>query len=319
MYNAYMDLINIKNALDVPLHLLRYFYYVAKYQHFTKAADALNMTQPPLSRRIQQLEESLGVTLFHRTNREVTLTKAGEYLLEASTRMFQILDKDIDTVIRIHEGKSGIITLAFTGSTMPSLLPLILKKSRECYPDLLVHVRQLTTTQQIKALNNGSIDLGLLVPPVFDPSIETTLIRKEPYIICIPLMHPLAQETHIAISDLKNEPFVMAPESAGKGYYDAVMTLCEMANFRPKVMQTAQEQTTIVSLVAANFGIAIVPEATQYFHHPGVVYRYLTDTVYNKTAIAWNRQHQLSDSRLLADLIVNEFTQLNPGNPTITD
>lgn len=294
----------------MPIHQLKYFYEVAKHCHFTNAAKELHMSQPPLTRRIQQLEETLGVVLLNRSKRTVTLTPAGEYLFEACTRLFKILEHDIENVKKIGKGEKGTITIGFTGSVVNDLLPKILKQARITYPDLHIHVSQLTTAQQIKSLNDGSIDLGLLVSPIDEKNIATRLIRTEPFVACIPKTHPFVLKDILTIDMFKNELFIMTPKESGSGYYNAFMNLCSKGGFYPKIVQTAQEQNTIVSLVAAQIGVAFVPESTRQFQHDEIIYRSLAESIYKETSIAWNTQLEHHNRHLMLRFIEEYFIDI---------
>lgn len=269
-------------------HLL-YFKTVAEHLNFTRAAEALNMSQPPLSHQIKQLETYLDVKLFHRTNRTVKLTAAGQYFYEVTVRTLNNLNSHIKTVRKIDQGEIGKVRIGFGGSVVYDVLPKIIQHLHASYPELKLNVKQLTTSQQIDALNNGDIDIGILVPPIQDSSIKIMPIRREEFIVCLHKNHPLAKQTEpLKTASFRDEPIIMTPYSAGSGYYEAVMSLCNKGGFSPHITQTAEEQHTIVSLVASGIGIAFVPLSTSMIHQEKVVYRKLTEKVYKETAVAWN-------------------------------
>ncbi|WP_340084330.1 LysR family transcriptional regulator [Siminovitchia sp. FSL H7-0308] len=270
-------------------HLV-YFKTVAEHLNFTKAAKHLNISQPPLSYQIKQLEELLGVPLFHRTNRKVELTDAGKYFYEVTIKTLHNLDNHIDHVRKIGKGEIGSLRIGFGGSVIYDILPKIIRSIRQRYSELKLTVQQLTTFQQVNALKNGEIDIGILVPPINEESINILPIRKEEFIVCLNKNHPLSSRKEpLAVQLFSNEDVIMTPHYAGIGYYESVINLCKRGGFTPHVAQTAQEQLTIVSLVASGLGVAFVPLSTANIYHENVVYRTLQEKVYKETAIAWNK------------------------------
>lgn len=269
-------------------HLI-YFRAVAEHLNFTRAAESLNMSQPPLSYQIKQLEDYLGVDLFHRTKRTVKLTEAGEYFYEVTVRTLNNFNNHIETVRKIGQGEIGNLRTGFGGSIVYDILPKIIQHIHSQYPKLKLTVQQLTTSQQINALKNGDIDIGILVPPIYDQSINVLPIRKEEFIVCLHKDHPLAQyPAPLNIDLFRDENIIMTPYEAGAGYYESIMRLCQLGGFSPNITQTAQEQHTIVSLVASGIGIAFVPSSSSRINQENVVYRKLTEKVYKETAVAWN-------------------------------
>lgn len=287
-------------------HLV-YFKTVAEHLNFTKAAKHLNISQPPLSHQIKQLEELLGVNLFYRTNRKVELTEAGKYFYEVTIKTLNNLENQIETVRKIGNGEIGNLRIGFGGSVIYDILPKIIHDIHQRYPELKLTVQQLTTFQQVNALKNGEIDIGILVPPINEVSIKTLPIRKEQFVVCLNKNHPLSNiKEPLPIKLFSNEDIIMTPYFAGMGYYESVISLCKLGGFTPNVTQTAQEQQTIVSLVASGLGVAFVPLSTSNIHHKNVVYRKLQEKVYKETAIAWNKGDITPSVQLFLSFIKNK-------------
>lgn len=294
----------------MELRHLKYFISVAQHLNFSEAAKQLNISQPPLSRQIQQLEEELSVKLLTRTNRHVELTEAGTHFLESAKRTLNLIDYDILTAQKIHEGETGVLTIGFGGSVVFDLLPKVIKRVRAHYPNLQLNLRQLTTTEQITSLLNGTIDVGILVPPVDNQKINTIPIREEAFVVCVPNRHPLSTCTSpIAMKEFTDENIIMTPKEAGKGYYDAVLSLCRQGGFFPKITQTAQEQQTLVSLVAAELGVAFVPESTKLISHKNVKYLSLQEKQRKISAVAWNNEYSIPTVKLFTDILFEGFTE----------
>lgn len=275
----------------MELRHLRYFIAVAEELHFGNAAKRLNISQPPLSQQIKQLEEQLQVNLFNRTNKKVELTEAGKLLYDHAVRLLREVEATIEDVQSVAKGLKGELKLGFSGSVAFEILPLLLQASRTYFPEITIELAQLTTSEQVKALEYREIDIGILVPPIDNPVIETEPFRIEEFVVCLPETHPLTQQKVIDIQDLQHESFIMAPKHSGVGYYHSIFAIFEDAGFTPHISQTANEQLTMVSLVASGFGVAIVPQSTQAIQIKGVTYRKLAKSYLNKNSIAWNKHN----------------------------
>ncbi len=273
----------------MELRHLRYFLAVAEELHFNRAAERLHIAQPPLSQQIKQLETELGVELFdRRTKRQVKLTEAGHVLLQATYRILTQVEQAIQDTQRASRGESGTLIVGFTSTVVYDSLPTILSQYRQQFPDVNLVLQELTTTQQEEALQNHQIEIGFCHPPLKDETLEFELILQEPLVVALPDTHPLAHETMISISSLAEESFVLFPRHLGPGFYDQIVSICQQANFNPNVTQEAVQMQTIIGLVSANFGIALVPASLQNLLRAGVIYKPLKDPApHVDVAIAW--------------------------------
>ncbi|GAK02979.1 aromatic hydrocarbon utilization transcriptional regulator CatR [Geomicrobium sp. JCM 19037] len=278
----------------MELRHLRYFIAVAEELHFGNAAKKLKISQPPLSAQIKELEEELGVQLFERTKRTVALTEAGKYYYEMSRKTLQRIDKDRDTVQVIARGEQGKVAIGFGGSVVYEILPKVLKQIKKSFPKLELHVSQQTTNQQMASLKTGEIDIALLVPPVDDEDIHTFPFYREALIVCLPKTHPLAKVPEpLTMEQLHKEPLIVSPRSAGEGYFDAINALFIKSHTTMNISQYSTEQQTMVSLVAAEFGISFVPESTRLIKHENVVYRQIDVLHHKETVLAWSKATQV--------------------------
>ncbi|MFC0271835.1 LysR family transcriptional regulator [Metabacillus herbersteinensis] len=277
----------------MELRHLKYFIMVAEELHFGRAAKRLNISQPPLSQQIKQLEQELNITLFNRTNRSVELTVTGEVFLEKSRKILNYINNACEEAQGVDRGEIGELVLAFGGSAAFDLLPTIIQTCNKLLPNITLDLIQLTTSEQIKALEESRIHVGLLVSPIESSLIDTEMLRTESFVVCLPDYHPLAKRNGpINAIELANEKFIMPPMQAGKGYYDAINKIYEDAGFTPNVVQTAKEQHTMVSLVAAGIGIVIVPESTQFIKLEGIVYKLFNKPYIKVNSIAWNKDNK---------------------------
>lgn len=273
----------------MELRHLRYFVAVAEELHFNRAADRLHIAQPPLSQQIKHLETELGVELFHRrTKRQVQLTEAGHVLLQAAYQILAQLEHAVDETQRAGRGEIGTLTIGFTSSVVYDILPAILYQFRQHFPQVDLVLQELTTTQQEEALHHHRIEIGFCHPPLKDSRLSLEYILQEPLVVALPETHPLATETAVSIGSLANESFILFPRPLGPGLYDQIVSFCEQANFSPKVMQEAIQMQTIIGLISAEMGVALVPASLQSLQRAGVVYRPLQSaTPQVETAMVW--------------------------------
>ncbi|MGL4307033.1 MAG: LysR substrate-binding domain-containing protein [Mycobacteriaceae bacterium] len=278
----------------MELRHLRYFITVAEELHFGRAAQRLNMTQQPLSRQIRDLELEIQVTLFHRTKRTVRLTEAGKVFLERSYLVLAQLEQAIAVTQQIGRGEVGRLAIGFVDSAMYTLLPEIVRVFREQFPAVELRLYELTTAQQIQALHHKQVDIGIVRSAISEPGLSVECFLPESLVLALPENHPLSAQTQVSLSTLADELFILFPAKMGPVFYDQIITICQQAGFRPKVAQEAVQMQTIVGLVAAGLGIAIVPASLQNFHRSGVIYRPLQEQI-PKTGLylAW-RQHDIS-------------------------
>jgi DNA-binding transcriptional LysR family regulator len=264
----------------MELRHLRYFVAVAEELHFGRAAERLGIAQPPLSQQIKFLEGEIGAPLFLRTKRHTELTAAGESLLTDARKILSNADSAVLAARRAARGESGQLVVGFVNSAVYGELTNIFRLMRQRYPDMTLVLQDLTSEEQVAAIKNHQLDVGLVRPPIADaaPLILKTVYR-EPLVVALPRGHRLAREKQLLMRWLSNELFLHVPRSLGPGFFDQFIRLCAQAGFAPKVVQEAHSTQTIISLVAAGMGIAIVPEAMRHFQRTGVVYRPLKPPV----------------------------------------
>ncbi|MEK4884861.1 LysR substrate-binding domain-containing protein [Bacillus sp. FSL W8-1127] len=295
----------------LELRHLKYFVTVAEELHFGKAAARLNMAQPPLSSQIRQLEEEIGVPLFHRTKRKVELTKEGQVFLEKVYLILKNLEDAIETVRMVNRGEIGEIAIGFISSASYDILPAIIQHYRKKYPNIHIDLLQLTTEEQVKALHEGRIDVGILCHPIENDNVLFEVIRQEPMVIALPKDHPLARETSsINLNDLSNDPFIVTGRKANQRHYDTLIKLCYQAGFSPKVVQETKELSTVLSLVSSGMGVALVPASIQSIFKNKVIYRNIRNHPYTTTALAWKSGNLSPTVRAFIELVKKSIIPL---------
>jgi len=257
----------------MDLKKLRYFIAVAEELHFNRAAQKLNMTQPPLSQQIQVLEEELGVKLLERTKRQVRLTTAGAIFLEEARNIVAHLERSIKMTQLASEGKIGNLSIGFVDSAAGGMMVNVLKEYRERFPDVQLTLSEMTSAEQLKALHDGEIDVGF--HRLLDPSkhITSRLFTNESLVAVLPKTHPLADQPTVSLHALAEEPFILSPHHMGASFHDLIIDFCRQHGFQPRIVQEAVQMYTIVNLAAAGIGISIVPSSVSVFQRSDVVFR----------------------------------------------
>lgn len=256
---------------------LRYFVAVAERLHFGRAAAALHISQPPLSRAIRALEASLGIALFARSRRRVELTPEGARLLEEARRTLAQLERTVLELRGLASGERGRLRIGFVSLADFGVLPGLLKAYKSAHPAVRLSLREMLSPEQSAALAAGELDFGLLLPPAA-PALEHLVVQRERFVAALPAQHRLARERgRLALSALAGESFVMVPREIAPGLYDIVAGLAARAGIAFNVAQEAIQMQTVVSLVSSGLGAAIVPASLANLGRRGVVYRPLAD------------------------------------------
>jgi DNA-binding transcriptional LysR family regulator len=266
--------------MNLPeLRQLRYFVAVAERLHFGRAAEALHMSQPPLSRAIRALEDELGVTLFVRSKRRVELTAAGARLLEETRRVTAQLERALHELRALGSGGGGRLRLGFVSLADYGVLPDLLKSYKAAQPGVRLSLREMLSPDQAAALAAGELDFGLLLPPVAGSArLEHVVVQRERFLVALSSRHRLARgSARLALRELSGEPFVMIPRQIAPRLYDIVAQLAAQAGVSLNVAQEAIQMQTVVSLVSSGLGAAIVPASVAQLGRHGVAYRELAD------------------------------------------
>jgi DNA-binding transcriptional LysR family regulator len=266
--------------MNLPeLWQLRYFVALAERLHFGRAAQALHISQPPLSRAIRALEERLGVRLFARTRRRVELTAEGGRLLEEARRLIAQLERSVLELRGMAAGEQGRLRVGFVSLADYGVLPELLRRYKSARPGVALALREMVSPEQASALAAGELDFGLLLAPVAgEAALEHLVVQRERFVAALPARHRLARGPgRLKMSELAGEPLVMIPRDIAPRLYDIVRGLAARGGFPLNVAQEAIQMQTVVSLVSSGLGVSIVPASVANLGRRGVVYRELTD------------------------------------------
>ncbi|WP_372097719.1 LysR family transcriptional regulator [Tistrella mobilis] len=258
----------------IDLRQLRQFIAVAEELHFHRAAERLNMSQPPLTATVRQLEEEIGAELLERGNRVIRLTPAGKALLEHARRTVEQADLAVTAARDAAAGCTGILRLTYVGSAMYGRLAETVRNFRRGFPEVRLELKEATTAAQVTALREGVSDLAVLLPPLPDDTgLHMSEFDEDRFAIALPAAHSLADKADVALSDLADEPFVMWPAAEGRGFHHQVIQLCTTAGFVPQVVQEAHQMHGVLALVAVEIGVSVVPASMTGFRADEIVYR----------------------------------------------
>ncbi len=256
---------------------LRYFVCVADDLHFGRAAERLGMAQAALSQQIRQLEDRVGTRLFDRTTRSVRLTDAGGVFLQNAVHLLAELDATVLETRAAANIERGRIRAGAVLAAMTQVLPAAIAEFHQRHPDVEVDLADLTTAEQIDGLENGTLDLGFLHPPLAPGPIKLTPLSSEGFVVLLPHDHALARKNDVGLKDLKDCRLVGQRMAIGAHYHNVIVDHCRRIGFRPTFVQESSSTLTAAVLVAAKVGVAILPERAQFISLPGVVFRPLPE------------------------------------------
>jgi len=264
------------------------FLSVAEELHFRRAAERLRIAQPYLTTRIRRLEERLGLRLLDRTTRSVRLTPAGEKFYERAKYAISQIEDAVATTKLVAEGRAGRLNIGFTPAAAFNVLPRLLRDLRKAHPSLAVSLSYKETAPQIRELVEGRLHFGFLRLPVHTRRLNTLVLAREGVVAALPIDHRLSARTPLRLEDLAGETFIQYQPILGVDFQEHVVSYCNRAGFSPRAAQEVSDTPSAIAMVAAGFGVAILPGWVQQASHPSVVFRGLPEIPpVVDLAIAW--------------------------------
>jgi LysR family transcriptional regulator, benzoate and cis,cis-muconate-responsive activator of ben and cat genes len=252
---------------------LKYFVAVAEELHFGRAAERLEMAQPPLSRQIAQLERDLDVLLFDRSRSQIRLTQAGETLFERTREILELLDTAYRETTLIGKGGAGILRIGFVGSATHGPLPRLIKAFRSNYPPVDLALYAMNNAESERALVQREIDIAVARPRLSGDEFRTDILNSEPFILALPEDSKWSKFDKVPLADLHDEVFVLFPRRPRPAYCDRILEVCRQEGFAPKQPVMSQDFQTAISLVSVGVGISVVPESVSQSKIPGIAFR----------------------------------------------
>jgi DNA-binding transcriptional LysR family regulator len=250
----------------MELRHLRYVVTLAETLHFGRAAERLNLSQPPLSHQIRQLEEELRIKLFHRTKRQVQLTEAGRMFVQEARVILAQASHAANLASRVNHGEVGQLTIGVAGPADAPIFVQILRAFARKHPKVRIVLRNLSTLDQTQAISEGRLHVGFVALPIDDAGLATETVMRRPIMIALPADHPLASRDRIPLKALAGEPQIMFARSNGPRFFDAVLAACREAGFSMNIAHEVDNLYTACALVAAGLGVCLVPASVQDTH-----------------------------------------------------
>jgi DNA-binding transcriptional LysR family regulator len=239
---------------------IRSFLSVAETLHFGRSARLLNLSQPALSLQVKALEDELGIQLLSRNRQGTVLTEAGQAFREDASAALEKLEFAKRKAQWASAGRLGYIRIGFISTAGSEIVPNLMRRFRKSYPDVEFSIRNILTGAQLEMIADGLLDVGFLRLPIeHRKEIEVTTVHREPFVAILPSWHSLSSKREIRLSELKRNPFVMYAREHAPGFHDLLSGILSNAGVVPKVVQTAGEMSTLISLVDAGVGVSIVP------------------------------------------------------------
>jgi DNA-binding transcriptional LysR family regulator len=244
----------------MELRQIRSFLSIAETLHFGRTAELIHLSQPALSLQIRALEEEVGARLFERNRRKTTLTAAGVAFRDDAAAALSQLDQAIHNARLAANGKLGRLRIGFISTVGSRIVPNIVRQFRELNPEVEFSLRAITTADQVPLLETGSLDIGFLRLPIGGhPALDVVVVHREPFVLVVPSSHNLAKRKRVRLREVSGDEFVMYERTYAPGFHDLILGILRDAMIVPNISQTAAEIATLISLVAAHMGVAILP------------------------------------------------------------
>ncbi len=277
---------------SMELRHLRYFCAVAERQSFTLAAQHLHVSQSGVSGQVRALEKELGVKLLHRNQRDVSLTAEGAVFLPEAREILAHSDRAIAMAMRASQGQYGNLGVGLCGPATAPFLPGLIREFREQQPGVTLALKDISPVRQPEALANGAIDVGFTrsVPPEFLKVLKSEVFLREPLVVALPTGHALTKEPSISLKQLAADPFVLHSREGSPDLFDMILGFCKRAKFSPRIADTPDLWQSVLTLVEAGVGIAVVPACVQHLRSNGLTFRVVRDRGCTVDVIlAWRR------------------------------
>jgi DNA-binding transcriptional LysR family regulator len=277
----------------MELRHLRYFVAVADALSFTKGAEKLRLAQPSLTRQIKDLEERIGVRLFDRTKRRVSLTEEGKFFLADAKRVLAHSAEIVQAVQRLNGRERLRLNIGYVANLFYSVLPASLAAFQCSFPLVSINLFDMTCGDQFRALEDGKIDIGFVgfQKPIEEPGLEFRLIASYKTVAALAKNNPLARKTVIKLKDLEPMFFIGLSEASYPGYRDWLITTCRQARLRPKILQEANTERTLIQAVESGLGVALLPDQIKKLSGENVSFRPISPPVASQSCIAWKKEN----------------------------
>jgi DNA-binding transcriptional LysR family regulator len=306
--------------LGMELRHLRYLVAVSDHGGFSAAARRLHIAQSAISEQLSNLEQEIAVPLFSRTSRKATLTPAGELFLIEARRVLASAQYALEVAQRAHLGKIGALRIGFFAGATGVSFPKLIRQFRKKHPGVQLSLIEMTSSQQWQALAKGQIDVGFTrrIEPEFRTELSTEAIQQDPIVAVLPKNHPAAVSGSVDLRDLANEPFVLSSRDTSPALFDKVIELCSEAGFSPRIASISTVWSSVVMMVQAGEGVALLPHNQQQFRTRDLIFSPLkAKGAYIEFVMTWSPGHDTALSRSFRELARNHATGSNTSQDSI--
>ena len=277
----------------MDLRHLRHFVVLAEALNFHRAAIRLHLAQPSLSRSIRALEDEIGLPLFLRNQREVSLTAAGRVLLPEARQLLAQARRTEALLGDLQNGQAGTLRIGFLASTAIALLPGLLRGFRQHFPQVHLELREMSSDAQLQALRDDQIDIGFIRDIGILPDIHQHLLQREALMLVLPEDHPFATESAIALHRLHHESLILLRREVAPASYDRILAQCHTHALKPHILMELAESNAVFSAVLAGLGLGFLFSAFAEIQRPGIVFRPLEDTLGDsEVSLAWRGRRE---------------------------
>jgi DNA-binding transcriptional LysR family regulator len=290
----------------MELRHLRYFVAVGEVLSFTKAAERLHLAQPSLTRQIQDLEAEIGVRLFHRNKRQVSLTPEGRSFLADAKKVLAHSSDIVESVQRLHRRETAALNIGYMANFFPTPLSVSLAAFQRRFPMVSVNLFDMSYGDQFRALDQGRIDLGFvkMQPPALESrDLQFRSLGSDRIIVALREGDELKQNAVIRLRDLGSMFFIGMSEKSYPGYRSWLTATCRLAGFAPKVLQDVELERVVLQAVGAGLGVALLPEQVEKLPHENVIFRPLAPTVRTMSCIAWKKENTSTVLKAYIDVL----------------
>src|SRR5215467_4345974 len=297
----------------MELRHLRYFCAVAEERSFTLAARRLHVSQSGVSGQIRDLERELGVALFRRNQRNVSLTPEGSAFFREARDILNRTDQAVEMVMQAAKGRRGRLNVGLCGPATAPFLPRLIREFRKHQPGISISLKDLDPARQPEALVGGDIDVGFTrgIPASFRGALTREVFFREPLVSVLPRGHRLEKQESISLKDLAGERFVLYARENAPELFDAIVSLCKRARFSPDVVDTPSLWESVLTMVEAGEGVSIVPATVQHFRAQSVVFKALRDRgCMVEVVIAWRADAPDPVRESFLDLLRNHQAEI---------
>lgn len=299
----------------LDLFQLRCFAAVAEELHFGRAAARLHMTQPPLSRQIQLLEQGVGVQLLERTSRSVKLTAAGAVLYRDASTLLRLARQAEEAAARTGKGQAGRVVVGYTAVSGYALIPGLLAAAGQAFPEIEIVLEEMVSSGQLRALEEERIDLGFVRPTHASGPLHYHRVAREPMLLALPAQHQLAARPRVRLQDMEGQPLIMYSEREGRYFHERIAALFTARGSQPRYVHHIGQTHTIMALVRAGIGLAIVPASAQHLRFEDVVFRPLwRKDVFAEIYLAWREDGRNPALATLREFFIRQLAA-KPAHP----